>query len=135
VAVGDLVNDGRPDLIISHQNEPVAILRGIGGRECHWLGVHLYGKDHADVVGAKAELRVGDRTLTRFAKGGGSYLSSCDRRLLFGLGKDKQPGRLTITWPNGDKQEFDTLEKDHCYRIHQGQMKIECYRVGGNDRN
>jgi hypothetical protein len=127
VGVGDLDNDGRTDLVISHVNDPVAVLRGVGGRDCHWLGVQLVGKDHADVVGAKAELRVGPRTLTRFAKGGGSYLSSGDRRLLFGLGSETKPGRLTVTWPDGSKQHFDDLATDHYYRLLQGQAKAEPY--------
>jgi hypothetical protein len=120
VGFGDLDNDGRADLVISHMNEPVTILRGIGGQDCHWLGVQLAGKDHADVVGAKVELRVGSRTLTRFAKGGGSYLSSGDRRLHFGLGHETEPGRLTVTWPDGTKQSVDGLSSDCYHRIVQG---------------
>jgi hypothetical protein len=119
VAFGDLDNDGRTDLVISHLNEPAAILRGIGGAERHWLGVRLVGKDHADVVGTKVELQVGERTLTRFAKGGGSYLSSADRRLLFGLGSESKPGRLTVTWPNGVKQQFERLAGDRYHSIFQ----------------
>jgi hypothetical protein len=119
VGFGDLDNDGRTDLVISHVNEPVAILRGVGGSERHWLGVRLAGKNHADIVGAKVELRVGDRTLTRFAKGGGSYLSSGDRRLLFGLGDVVNPGRLTVTWPNGTKHEVDGLAIDLYHTIGQ----------------
>jgi hypothetical protein len=119
VAFGDLDKDGHTDLIISHMNEPAAILRGIGGAEHHWLGVQLIGKDHADVVGTKVELQVGERTLTRFAKGGGSYLSSNDRRLLFGLGSETKPGRLTVTWPNGVKQHFKGLAVDRYHPIVQ----------------
>jgi hypothetical protein len=119
VAFGDLDNDGRPDLVISHQNELAAILRGIGGAGRHWLGVQLVGKDHADVVGTKVELQVGERTLTRFAKGGGSYLSSADRRILFGLGGETKPGRLTITWPNGAKQNVEGLAVDRYHPISQ----------------
>jgi hypothetical protein len=121
VGFGDLDNDGRVDLVISHMNEPVSILRGIGGAGRHWLGVELVGKGHADVVGARAELCVGARTLTRFAKGGGSYLSSGDRRLVFGLAEQTQPGRLTVTWPGGAQQQFDGLAVDRYYRIVQGQ--------------
>ena len=127
VGFGDLDNDGRTDLVISHINEPAAVLRGIGGQDCHWLGVQLIGKDFADVVGAKAELQTSTRTLTRFAKGGGSYLSSGDRRLLFGLGRETTPGQLTVTWPNGAKQTFDGLAGDRYYRIEQGQAKAEPY--------
>lgn len=119
VAFGDLDNDGRTDLVISHLNEPVAILRGIGGVGCHWLGIELIGKDHADIVGTKVELQVGARTLTRFAKGGGSYLSSNDRRLLFGLGSEAKPGRLTVTWPNGVKKHFERLATDRYHRLVQ----------------
>ncbi len=32
VAFGDLDNDGRTDLVVSHVNDPVAVLRGVGGR-------------------------------------------------------------------------------------------------------
>ena len=123
VAFGDLDNDGRTDMVISHINEPAAILRGIGGEGRRWLGVQLVGKDHADVVGAKAELRVGTRTLTRFVKGGGSYLSSSDRRLLFGLGDEMEPGRLIVTWPDGVTQHVDGLRGDRYYRVLQGQGK------------
>ena len=127
VGFGDLDNDGRTDLVISHVNEPVTILRGVGGQGCHWLGVQLVGKDHADVVGAKVQLQVGERTLTRFAKGGGSYLSSGDRRLLFGLGHEARPGRLTVTWPDGTRQHFDGLAVDRYHRLLQGQAQAEPY--------
>jgi hypothetical protein len=127
VGFGDLDNDGRIDLVISHMNEPAAVLRGTGGAGRHWLGVQLVGKDHADVVGARVELRAGQRTLTRFAKGGGSYLSSGDRRLVFGLGGQKEPGRLTVTWPDGTKQDFDGLGADRYHRIVQGQARAEPY--------
>jgi enediyne biosynthesis protein E4 len=125
VGFGDLDNDGRTDLVISHVNEPAAVLRGVGGRDCHWLGAELLGKEHADVVGARVQLQVGERTLTRFAKGGGSYLSSGDRRLLFGLGRDGTPGRLTVTWPDGSRQTFDGLAADRYYRIHEGKAEPE----------
>jgi enediyne biosynthesis protein E4 len=119
VAFGDLDNDGRTDLVISHVNEPVVILRGIGGEGHHWLGVELLGTDHACVVGAKAVLETSGQRQTRFTKGGGSYASSGDRRLLFGLGKETT-GRLTVTWPDGSEQRFDGLAVDRYHRIVQG---------------
>jgi len=124
VAFGDLDNDGRTDLAIVHTNDPVSILRGVGGQGNHWLGVRLEGKDHACVVGARATFSAGEMRQTRFAKGGGSYASSGDRRLLFGLGHEKA-GRLTVTWPDGTEQTFDGLEADKYYRVVQGNPKAE----------
>lgn len=124
VAFGDLDNDGRVDLVVSHTNEPVAVLRGVGGEGNGWLGVRLVGKDHACVVGARATLAVGDQRLTRFARAGGSYLSSGDRRLVFGLGKET-PGRLTVTWPDGKEQSVEGLKPGRYYRVEQGKPGAE----------
>jgi len=124
VGFGDLDNDGRIDLVISHLNEPVAILRGIGGEGNHWLGVRLVGKDHACIVGAKAVFAVKGQRLTRFAKGGGSYASSRDPRLIFGLGQETT-GRLTVTWPDLSEQSFDGLAVDRYHRIVQGRRVAE----------
>jgi hypothetical protein len=120
LVIGDLDNDGYPDLVISHVNEPVTLLRNEADRSRHWLGVELMGRQRRDVVGAKLVLDIDDRRLTRFAKGGGSYLSSSDRRLLFGLGTSPTAGRLTITWPFGRIEHWDNLTPDRYHRIEEG---------------
>jgi hypothetical protein len=117
LAIGDLDNDGRPDLVISHLNEPVTLLRNEAAPEHHWLGVQLADKTHRDPVGAKVTLEVNGCILTRFVTGGGSYLSSGDRRLLFGLGAVEKVGRLTVTWPTGQVQSWDGLETDCYWRV------------------
>jgi hypothetical protein len=114
LAIGDLDNDGRPDLVISHVNDRVTLLCSEAGEGHHWLGVELIEPAHRDVVGARVTLEVNGRLLTRFAKGGGSYLSSGDRRLLFGLGDADRVGRLTVVWPWGKTQTWDGLAID-CY--------------------
>jgi hypothetical protein len=121
LAIGDLDNDGRPDLVISHVNEPVTLLRNESDSGNHWLGVVLNGAEHRDTVGAKLTLEVGGRTITRFAKGGGSYLSSSDRRLLFGLGGAESVGRLTIAWSGGAVQSFVGLAVDRYWQVTAGE--------------
>ncbi len=122
LAVGDLDNDGWPDLVISHTNRPVVVLRNEAGRVgVHWLGVRLVGRNHRPVAGATVTLEVEGRTRTRFAKGGGSYLSSSDPRLLFGLGPARQVGRLTVRWPWGGTEVWEGLEPDAYWEVHEGQ--------------
>ncbi|HEV3082328.1 MAG TPA: sigma-70 family RNA polymerase sigma factor [Gemmataceae bacterium] len=127
VAIGDLDNDGRPDLIISHINEPVAVLRNQADAGNHWLGIVLEGKKRRDVVGARIVVEIGDRRLTCFAKGGGSYLSSSDRRHLFGLGKVERIDRITVYWPPLDgepayEQQWngERLRLDRYWRLQEG---------------
>jgi enediyne biosynthesis protein E4 len=120
---GDLDNDGRIDLILCHLNEPVSILRNIAGKENHWLGIELAGSDHHSVVGAKLTLEAGGQKLTRFAKGGGSYLSACDQRHVFGLGSTGAIDKLTIKWPSGQEQVFTDLKTDRYWRITEGKKE------------
>jgi enediyne biosynthesis protein E4 len=125
VAVGDLDNDGRPDLVISHVDEPVVVLRNVTGEpgpRAHWLGVELAARDHRDLVGARVVLEGAGRRLLRFAKGGGSYMSSGDRRLLFGLGTTQEVGKITVEWPSGEPrvQSFSGVGIDQYWRLEQG---------------
>jgi hypothetical protein len=124
VGFGDLDNDGRTDLVIVHTNEPVAVLRGVGGADNHWVGVELVGKDRACVVGTRVVWEADGQRQTRFAKGGGSYLSSGDRRMLFGLGKSTT-GRLTVVWPDGTEQKYEDVKADRYYRVTQGRETPE----------
>jgi hypothetical protein len=125
VAIGDLDNDGWPDLVISHLNDPLTLLRNQAHPAHHWLGVQLDHPQHHDLVGTKLTLKVGSHTLTRFAIGGGSYLSSRDRRLLFGLGLSEQVGRLTAHWPWGEQQAWDGLLINRYWRLTVGQKNAE----------
>jgi RNA polymerase sigma factor (sigma-70 family) len=125
VALGDLDNDGDIDLVISHLNEPVTVLRNQAGAGNHWLGIELQGKAHHDIVGARVIVEAGGRKQTRFAKGGGSYLSSSDRRLVFGLGKTERIDSVTVIWPSGKQQHWKgtELRVDRYWRIIEGQSQ------------
>jgi hypothetical protein len=128
LAIGDLDNDGRPDLIISHVNEPVVLLRNDpkgsdAAAKNHWLGIELRGRNNRDIAGAKVVVEGGKRRLTRFVKGGGSYLSSGDRRLLIGLAAEEHIGRVTVVWPWGKTQHWDGLTVDRYWRLIEGEER------------
>jgi hypothetical protein len=75
LAVGDLDNNGRPDLVISHQNAPVALLRNRAPSGAKgWIGIS------GMVPGDRVSL-ANSSDPVQFARGGGSYLSSSDDRL------------------------------------------------------
>jgi hypothetical protein len=124
--LADFDNDGRVDLAVINTNEPVAILRNEADtKDNRWLGVKLVGKDNRDVVGAKIVLEAGGHKQTRFAQGGGSYASTCDRRQVFGLGASGHVDKLTVFWPDGKEQQYTGLALDRYYRFTQGSDKAE----------
>lgn len=96
---------------MSHLNEPVAVLRNVAptdGR--HWVGVKLVGEKHADIVGARVVVETAGGKRTKFAKGGGSYASTNDPRLVFGRGADAKIDKTTVFWPSGKAQMIAGLE-------------------------
>ncbi|MCY2996453.1 MAG: CRTAC1 family protein [Planctomycetota bacterium] len=104
-AYGDLDNDGAPDLVVVHQNDPVVLLRNrLTPR--NWIRTVLRGiQSNPDAVGAAVSLEYQGRKLVRFVNGGGGYASHADRRILF-PNADGQPRDVTVRWPSGKTEVF-----------------------------
>ena len=110
LATGDFDNDGAVDAAFISLNDRPVLLRNEAAAGRRWLGVRLHGTaSNQDAIGARLTLRVGERSLTRWIAGGGSFLASHDRRVVFGLGGDGAPGQLEIRWPSGRIQTFAAL--------------------------
>ncbi len=122
-ALGDLDNDGRIDIVLNPVNESAVVLRNRHDAGHHWLGVALVGRAYHDAVGARVELEVGGETLVRAVKGGGSYLSSSDRRVIFGLGARDAVGTVKVRWPSGKTQTWDGLAVDRYWTLTEGEEK------------
>jgi len=121
-ALGDLDNDGRIDVVVSHLNEPVVILRNIAPVDGkHWVGIELAGAKNADLVGGRVVIESAGGKQTRYVKGGASYASTNDPRLLFGLGRDAKITKTTVYWPSGKQQEVPGLEPGAYWRISEGE--------------
>jgi hypothetical protein len=56
----------------------------------------------------------------RQRQSGGSYLSSHDPRLHFGVNQATQ-ARVEVIWPDGQQQIFASVAVDQVLRIEQGQ--------------
>ncbi len=101
VACGDLDGNGSLDLVITHTNGRTAVLRNDTPIQ-NWLAVRLTGRDSCrDAVGAQVTVRNGTRQQVQAVKGGGSYLSTSDRTLWFGLGQSSAVDSVDVRWPGG----------------------------------
>lgn len=105
VAAGDYDTDGDVDFAISHTNEPVALLRNDLDPNGQWLAVNPIGtRSPRDPVGLVARLETASGTQVRHFKGGGSYASTHERQLHFGIAPNVPVHKLTLTWPTGTEQ-------------------------------
>ena len=99
LAVGDLNNDGYPDIVITENGGPVHVLMNTAQTGNNWLGLSLIAKT-ANSAGVGAILRwsIGGKVLTRQKTAGGSFLSSHDPREIIGGGKGHIDW-LEVRWP------------------------------------
>jgi hypothetical protein len=110
-AIGDIDNDGDPDVLASSNAGPVRLLVNETNPKNCWLGLRLVDPvSGRDMLGALASVVHADQTRsTRRCRTGGSYCSASDPRLLFGLGSRKDVDRVHVRWPSGSWEVFDEV--------------------------
>jgi len=110
-AVGDVDNDGDTDVLISNNSGPVRLLINSVGQSRPWLGLRLLGQQvRRDMLGARvAVVRSNGSTLWRRVRSDGSYCSSNDPRVLFGLGSNSAVERVEVYWPDGSSEQWSQI--------------------------
>lgn len=118
MAVGDLDNDGRLDAVVTTNGGPVYILHNETETKNHWLTLNLVGhKSNRDAIGAAVKLVTSQGIQHATVTTSGSYLSSGDKRVHFGLGQDRSVPELEIRWPSGIRQTLHNLKGDQILRV------------------
>jgi hypothetical protein len=117
MAIGDIDNDGRLDAVVTTNDGPVYILHNETPTQNHWLTLKLVGhRSNRDAIGAAVKLVTAKGPQFATVSTAGSYLSSSDKRLHFGLGTESVAQIIEIRWPSGILQ---TLKNIRCAQILQ----------------
>jgi enediyne biosynthesis protein E4 len=121
-AFGDLFNDGKIDVVINQLHNTPVLLRNVSPDQNHWVGLSLVGgaKSPRDAVGASVYLTAGGIRQRGDVISGGSYASSNDFRVHFGLGSGTKIEDVEIHWPNGPVQHLNLPSVDCFYAVEEG---------------
>jgi hypothetical protein len=134
-AYGDINNDGALDVLVSTNGGPAALFKNTGATN-HSLRVKLVGtKSNRDGLGASVLVTYGNtiavgngpvglaggETQTKVLASGGSYLSSSELILTFGLGTHSKVDGLIIRWPSGQGDEtIKNIPADQIITLKEG---------------
>jgi len=121
-AFGDLFNDGKIDVVINCLDHTPVLLRNVNDDHNHWVGLLLIGgsKSPRDAVGSTVYLTAGGIRQRGDVMSGGSFESSNDMRLHYGLGENTKADKVEIRWPDGVKENVFLHGVDRYYAIEEG---------------
>ena len=121
-AFGDLFNDGKIDVVINSMDGLPVLLRNVNPDHHHWVEMKLIGgpKSPRDAVGASVYLTANRMRQRGDVLSGGSYLSSNDMRVHFGLDNLDKVDQLEIHWPSGAVEKVTLPAVDRIYTITEG---------------
>jgi enediyne biosynthesis protein E4 len=121
-AFGDLFNDGKIDVVINCIDHTPVLLRNVNADSNHWVGIKLIGgaKSPRDAVGATVYLTAGGIKQRGDVMSGGSYESSNDQRLHFGLGTATTVDGVDIRWPSGAVEHVRVEGVNRYFVIEEG---------------
>jgi hypothetical protein len=126
-AFGDLFNDGHIDVVLNNMDSAPTLLRNVVKNENHWIALKLAGglKSPRDAIGTKVFLTAGGVRQRADVISGGSYSSSSDQRVHFGLGASTRVEKIEIHWPSGKQEEISVPGVDRIFSVVEGQGAVE----------
>src|SRR5882762_8571048 len=122
-AFGDIFNDGHIDVVLNNMDSAPALLRNVVKNGNHWIAFKLVGaaKSPRDAIGAAVFVTTRGVRQRGDVLSGGSYGSSSDPRVHFGLGSASKIERVEIRWPDGKKEDLAISGVDRIVTVREGQ--------------
>ncbi len=107
---------------VNNMDSSPALLRNVVKNDNHWIAFRLIGgpKSPRDAIGAKVFVTASGVRQRADVFSGGSYGSSSDQRVHFGLGQSSKIEKIEIHWPSGLKQEIMVPAVDRIFSVAEG---------------
>lgn len=125
-AVGDLNNDGYPELIVTNSNdEDVFVWKNNTTQTNNWLKINLEGvQSNRDGIGAKIEIAINGEKQYRYTHCGEGYLAQNSGSEIFGLGASAVVDYVKVKWLSGAEDEYFNVTSNQTIKIIEGKPNL-----------
>lgn len=126
MAVIDANRDGRQDLLVTHQTEPVALLVNQTETSSHWVAFEVRGVEASvDAVGATLTVQTASNQIRVPVLAGHGYLATNSSTVVVGLGDEDRVDSVTVQWPSiggrpAKRQTHHALAIDRTHLLVEG---------------
>ncbi|MDB4495889.1 FG-GAP-like repeat-containing protein [Flavobacteriaceae bacterium] len=121
-AIGDIDNDGKPDIVVGNDIEPNFLWANTTVNENNWLKVKLEGViSNRDGIGNTIEINIDGQSQYRYTLAGEGYLSQNSFYEFFGMGNATEVDYVKVTWTaTGEIEIINNIAANQAIIIKEG---------------
>ena len=128
LAIGDVNNDGRLDMIVVNRDGPAYLLMNQADAGA-WIRFSVLSRDgrdaHGAVVAGTIQRQGRTARIRRPVQPSSSYLASHDPRVHFGLADSDAIAEVTVRWIDGSEETFGDFAAGQTIVLRQGSTARE----------
>ena len=129
-AIGDIENDGRPDIaVVNINDQPISIWHNQSNPNGNWLKVKLQGTESNRMgIGSSIKVSAGEKRYYEYVLCGEGYISQNSTAEFFGIGDAQTVNYVEVTWLSGSTDRIENIAPNQLVTIVEGFLSGRTHR-------